>query len=205
MKTKIVVFFSLFFIFINLLSINAQPPFQDLSVTLKIESNYNDYHKVNEPLLIHVHVYDSVTGIAYPAGDVNMTIHLYSHDLGGELIYETQAINNTYWTTETIIDGSYFNETGQYSISINAFNGIRIPCLIWIYLSVKDHTVVSMRFGPSSVLKTIVVFDLNSLPKRTAPCSLFENWIVLSVSAGIILNLSTSSFSINVPVIRQSN
>jgi len=120
MKTKIVVFFSLFFIFINLLSINAQPPFQDLSVTLKIESNYNDYHKVNEPLLIHVHVYDSVTGIAYPAGDVNMTIHLYSHDLGGELIYETQAINNTYWTTETIIDGSYFNETGQYSISINA-------------------------------------------------------------------------------------
>lgn len=120
MKTKIVVSFALLFLFINLLNITAQPPFQDLSATLKIESNYNNYHKVNEPLIIHTHVYDSITGIAYPVGDLNMTIHLYSHNLGGDLIYEVQAINNTYWNTETIIDGSYFNETGQYSISINA-------------------------------------------------------------------------------------
>lgn len=102
-------------IFVFMISIVSAISPQSLATGLTLETNIIETHNINQTFNLNIHVYDSEKGLMVSPTLLNCYYHVYSKNLNWAHILEANMTPDTS-EFETTINGSYFNETGLYSI-----------------------------------------------------------------------------------------
>ncbi len=105
--------FALLVISLNIVC--SVPPQTVSDTTLDIESAYPTYHKINDDLYVHVHVFNTINeGLV--TSDINCYYHVYNHQLNGDQHIVKGTLDLYGMGYSDIVNGSIINQTGEYSV-----------------------------------------------------------------------------------------
>jgi len=116
MKKNIIIFALIGMFLLNF--VNPQPPLQTSENGLEIQTSYAEKYPLGKDMNIYAHVRDRETGNLIETDELNCSFHVYSHLKGGEPILIIEEMTPYGVGFEYNINGSYFNEKGEYSILI---------------------------------------------------------------------------------------
>lgn len=98
-------------------TVSAQPPAQESTTSLQIETAYPTVHKLGEDYYIHTHVYNTATEELVTSG-VSCYYHFYNHQINGGEHASTGNLTLYGMGYSNTVDGSLINESGEYSTLI---------------------------------------------------------------------------------------
>lgn len=108
---------------LSIVMVTAQPPWtvnfeQELNTGITIETIKFNYHYLNEEKYVHVHLFDTTTGLIISDGSPTCKYHLYSENVGWEHLI-TDGLLSSYGAGQyDYISNETFNETGKYAIML---------------------------------------------------------------------------------------
>lgn len=96
----------------------AIPAVDNFAGGLTLELNDYPFHPINEDYFLHTHLYVTDTGVVTNSTESECFYHLYSENVNWEHLIFNGSMGVYGIGFSDTINGSYFNETGDYSFLI---------------------------------------------------------------------------------------
>ena len=149
----------------SMVMVSAQPFNQQLDEGITIETIQFDSHYLNEDKYIHVHLFETSSGLIINDGSPRCEYHLYSENVGWEHII-TDGLLTPYGVGQfDYISNESFNETGKYAI------------LLWCEDDVKGGFI---QYKFNVIDKSSIHFSVWSCPSE--PNQFLPLWILLGMT-----------------------